>query len=180
MLTRIWAARVVLAFSWLISGVITSEPINASSVLAQKVMPFSQPTNQTQISVSKVEFGMRKVDSKGKATFIPTTRVPLEEGITYGWRIKLKDYQGEVKWWEILRLPKPPQTWGTDNGEDFSISRDGTTVVTRRTQSASDGVIENFWTIAPGDPVGKHKMEVYIDDRMIGSFQFEIIPAMRL
>lgn len=174
---RIWTTTAVLAAFWLISGVIGSEPINATSVLVENVMSSPTPTNAKQITVSNTEFGLKRVDSKGNVTIFQTTRVPLQEGNIYGWRIKLKNYQGEVKWREVLYLPKPPETWGTDNGEDFSISADGKTSVTRRTQSAPEGVIENFWTIAPGDPVGKHRIEVYIDNRLIGTFQFEVIPV---
>ncbi|MEH2319635.1 hypothetical protein [Nostoc sp.] len=174
---RIWATTTVLASSWLISGVIGSEPINATSVLVENAILSPAPTNTKQITVINTEFGLRRVDSKGNVTIFQTTRVPLQEGNAYGWRIKLKDYQGEVKWREVLHLPKPPETWGTDNGEDFSISADGTTSVTRRTQPAPKGVIENFWTIAPGDPVGKHRIEVYIDDRLISTFEFELIPV---
>ncbi|WP_442939378.1 hypothetical protein [Nostoc sp.] len=174
---RIWTTTAVLASFWLISGAISSDPINAASVLVENAISSPVPTNVKQIVVSNTEFGLKRVDSQGKVTIFQTTRVPLQEGNTYGWRIKLKDYRGEVKWREVLRLPKPPETWGTDNGEDFSISADGTTSVTRRTQSAPEGVIENFWTIAPGDPVGKHRIEVYIDDRLIGTFEFELIPV---
>ncbi|WP_392481873.1 hypothetical protein [Nostoc sp. C110] len=172
---RIWAATAVLASSWLISGVICSEPINATSVVVENAIASPAPTNTKQITVSKAEFGLKRVDSKGNVTIFQTTRVPLQQGNAYGWRIKLKDYQGEVKWREVLRLPKPPETWGTDSGEDFSMSPDGMTSVTRRTQSAPEGIIENFWTITPGDPVGKHRIEVYIDDRLISTFEFETI-----
>ncbi|MFS0514135.1 hypothetical protein ACEYW6_05325 [Nostoc sp. UIC 10607] len=177
---RIWATTAVLASSWLISGVIGSEPINATSVLVENAIssPASPaPTKKKQITVSNIEFGLKRVDSRGNVTIFQTKRVPLQQGNAYGWRIQLKDYQGEVKWREVLRLPKPPETWGTDKGEDFSMSADGMTSVTRRTQSAPEGVIENFWTITPGDPVGKHEIEVYIDDRLISTFEFEIIPV---
>ncbi|MDZ8224405.1 MULTISPECIES: hypothetical protein [unclassified Nostoc] len=174
---KIWATTAVLVSSWLIFGVMASKPINATSVLVENVISSPAPTNTKQITVSNTEFGLKRVDSKGNVTILRTTRVPLQQGNAYGWRIKLKDYQGEVKWREVLHLPKPPETWGTDNGEDFSISADGTTSVTRRTQSAPNGVIENFWTIAPGDPLGKYRIEVYIDDRLISTFEFELIPA---
>ncbi|MBN3952071.1 MAG: hypothetical protein HWQ38_38615 [Nostoc sp. NMS7] len=172
---RIWLTTIVLASSWLISGVIGCQPINASSVLLENPISSPAPTHTKQITVSTAEFGLKRVDSKGNVSIFQTTRVPLQEGKSYGWRIKLKDYQGEVKWREVLRLPKPPESWGTDNGENFSISADGTTSVIRRTQSAPGGVIENFWTIAAGDPVGKHRIEVYIDDRLISTFEFELI-----
>ncbi|MEH2096247.1 hypothetical protein [Nostoc sp.] len=172
---RTWATIAVLASSWLIFGVICSEPIAATSGIAQNATPFPTPTSLKKIIVSNAEFGLKRVDTKGNVTIFRTTRVPLQQGNAYGWRIKLKDHQGEVKWREVLHLPKPPETWGTDNGEDFSISADGTTSITRRTQSAPDGVIGNFWTIAPGDPLGKYRIDVYIDDRLIGTFEFEVI-----
>lgn len=177
-LMKIWAVMFVLASSWLISEVQASEPINATSVLVEKTTVYSQSTNGKQITVNKAEFGLKRVDFRGKANFVPTNRVPLQEGNAYGWRIELKDYQSEVKWREVIRLPKPPETWGTADGENFSISKDGTTAVTKRIQSATDGVIENFWTIAPGDPLGKYKIEVYIDDRLVGSFEFELVSAL--
>ncbi|MDZ8186177.1 MAG: hypothetical protein RMX96_15150 [Nostoc sp. ChiSLP02] len=181
---RILATTAVLAASWLIFGIITSKPINANSIVVQNITPFPTPTlaprNSKPIIISNAEFGLKRVDAKGNVTILQTKTVPLQEGIAYGWRMKLKDYQGEVKWREVLRLPKPPQTWGTDNGEDFSISADGTTSTTRRTESAPDGTIENFWTIAPGDPLGKYKIEVYVNDRLINTFEFEVIPVKRI
>ncbi|MEH2192806.1 MAG: hypothetical protein V7K98_09205 [Nostoc sp.] len=173
---RTWATIAVLASSCLIFGVISSEVIAGTSGVAQNAASFPTPTSLKNITVSNSEFGLKRIDSEGNVRILRTIRVPLQQGNVYGWRIKLKDYQGEVKWREVLHLPKPPETWGTDNGEDFSISADGTTSITRRTQPAPDGVIENFWTIAPGDPVGKYRIEVYIDDRLIGTFEFEVIP----
>ncbi len=175
MLIKIWAATVVLSSFWLISGVTAAQPIRANSPLAQK--PVATPpssSNPQTMTVDKAEFGVQRVDSSGKATFIPTTRVPFKEGNKYGWRIQLKDYKGEVTWKEILRLPKRPETWGTNSGENFSISPTGEEGVTTRTVTTDDGVIENFWTIAPGDPPGKHTIEVYVGDRLLHSFNFEV------
>ncbi|MBD2388689.1 hypothetical protein [Cylindrospermum sp. FACHB-282] len=177
---RTWSARIALASFWLISGIIGVEMINATPVLAQNSPASSQLIDAKQITVSKAEFGVKIVDSQGKVNFFPRTRVQLQEGDAYGWRIQLQNYRGEVKWREVLRLPKPPETWGTQDSEDFSISSDGTTAVSKRTQTAVNGVIENFWTIAPGDPVGQHKIEVYIDDRLIKTFEFEIVQFNRV
>ncbi|WP_201447918.1 hypothetical protein [Calothrix sp. PCC 7507] len=175
MLMKIWVATVLLSSSWLISGVMAAEPISANSLLAQK--PVATPANSSNpqaITVNKAEFGVERVDSPGKFTFIPTMRVPFREGNRYGWRIQLKDYKGEVTWKEILRLPKRPETWGTTSTENFAISPTGEEAVTTRTVKTTDGVIKNFWTITPGDPPGKHKIEVYAGDRLLGSFDFEI------
>jgi hypothetical protein len=39
-----------------------------------------------------------------------------------------------------------------------------------------NGIIENFWTIYIGDPMGQHQIQVYIDERLIATFEFEIVP----
>lgn len=175
MLMKIFATTVVLTSSWLLSGVITAEPIKASSPLAEKPVTSSGSSNTPAIIVDKAEFGVERVDSSKKVTFIPTIRVPFQEGKRYGWRIRLKDYKGEVTWREVLRLPKRPETWGTTSTENFSISLNGDEATTKRQVKTTDGVIENFWTITPGDPVGKHRIEVYVEERLIGAFDFELV-----
>ncbi|MBW4562464.1 MAG: hypothetical protein KME32_15190 [Mojavia pulchra JT2-VF2] len=175
---RICAATVVLTSSWLVLGIIAAEPINATP-LAANAGASSQSVKTQPIIVEQAEFGVVRVDPQAKVTLIPTLRVPLQEGSKYGWQIQLKNYQGKVTWREILRLPKRPETWGVDSGENLSISPNGMEAVTKRTQSIADGVIQNFWTITPGDPPGKHKIEVYIDERLIRSFEFEIIPLAK-
>ncbi|MBD2497457.1 hypothetical protein [Nostoc sp. FACHB-280] len=181
---RIWTAIVVLTSSWLVSGLVASQPINAKVAIAADKTASSRSISQASntkkpIAIDKAEFGIARVDARGKVNFIPTFRVPLQEGSKYGWRIQLKDYQGEVTWREVLRLPKPPETWATDDGENFSVSADGTESVMRRKTTANDGVIQNYWTIAAGDPPGKHKIQVYIDDRLIATFDFEVFPMDR-
>ncbi|MGH1393683.1 MAG: hypothetical protein ACRAVC_06580 [Trichormus sp.] len=168
---RIWAATVVLTGSLVMSGVIHP------AVLANNAKTPSQPNKAQQINVHKAEFGIAKIDSQGRLNFTPTTKVPLATGNKYGWRIQLQNVQGEVTWREVIRLPKPPETWATDNGENFNLSPDGIEAISRRTQLTKDGVIQNFWTIAPGDPPGKHTIHVYVDDRLVGNFEFEVLPT---
>ncbi|MBD2294367.1 hypothetical protein H6G06_12945 [Anabaena sphaerica FACHB-251] len=173
---RISALRFLLTSLWLIVGFVAANLNNRSTVLAEAPPEVSQLINGKQITVNKSEFGVRIVDSQGKANFFPTTKVPLKKGDAYGWRIKLQNYRGKVKWREVLRLPKTPETWATqEKDENFSLSADGTTAITKRTQTVTNGVIENFWKIAPGDPLGKHRIEVYIDDRLIAIFEFETV-----
>ncbi|GAX34253.1 hypothetical protein [Nodularia sp. NIES-3585] len=169
-------ATIVITSSLLISGFIASQALSSladnSAVSSQSI---SQLSNTRPITASKAEFGVLRVDSKGQSNFTPTTRVVLYQGGKYGWRIKLNNYKGKVTWREILRLPKPPETWATDDGESLSLSSDGIEAVTNRTEVTFDGTIENFWTMVPGDPGGKHQIQVYIDNRLVGSFDFEVV-----
>jgi hypothetical protein len=36
------------------------------------------------------------------------------------------------------------------------------------------GFVSNEWRYAPGDPLGAHKMRVYIDGQLIKEFSFDI------
>ncbi|ARV62938.1 hypothetical protein BZZ01_09090 [Nostocales cyanobacterium HT-58-2] len=161
------AYGVVLTSCWMTSWVVSS--------LAFNDIVSSESVNTKTITVKKAEFGVLRDDSNGKMTLVPTTKVPFQQGQRYGWRIQLKDSQNEVTWREVLRLPKLPETWSTSSGENFVISADGMEAVTKRKQSAKKGVIENFWTIASGDPTGKHTITVYVDDRRLGFFEFEVL-----
>jgi hypothetical protein len=144
--------------------------------LAVNTPKYNQSIINKQIVVNKSEFGVRIINSEGKANFFPTTTVPLKKGDAYGWRIKLDNYQGKVKWREVLILPKHPETWTTEDHKNFSISADGKTAISQRTVIPVNGMIENFWTISPGDPLGKHQIQVYIDERLIHTFVFEVVP----
>ncbi|MBR8837775.1 MAG: hypothetical protein DSM106950_28155 [Stigonema ocellatum SAG 48.90 = DSM 106950] len=165
------ATTVVIASFLLTTWMVASFAVNA---ITSSESRFAKP-----IIVSKAEFGIFRVDNKGKVTFLLTNKVPLNEGNQYGWRIWLKDYQGEVTWREVLRLPKLPESWSTDNGDNFSMTPNGIQGVTTRTQSAKDGIIQNSWTILRGDPIGKHTIFVYIADRRIASFEFEVVPVKK-
>ncbi len=172
---RNWAATIVLTSAWLISGFIASQALAVADHPIASSRSISESSNIRPITASQAEFGVLRVDAKNQSTFTPTTRVVLYQGGKYGWRIQLKNYKGEVTWRETLRLPKPPETWATDDGQTLSLSADGNEAVTTRTVFTNDGKIENFWTMVPGDPGGKHQIQVYIDNRLIGSFDFEVI-----
>ena len=152
---------------------VVNKPVMA---LVARTINYNQSIINQQIFVNKSEFGVRIINSSGKVNFFQTTKVPLKEGDAYGWRITIDNYQGKVKWREVLTLPQAPETWTTENNKNFSISKDGKTATSTRTVTPVNGVIENFWTIAAGDPLGKHQIEVYIDERLIGTFAFEIVP----
>lgn len=169
--TQVLVVSLSLMFPLIISGL-----NNSDMALAASKQKYSHPIINQQLVVNKTEFGFRIINSSGKVNFFPTTTVPLKEGDAYGWRIKLNKYSGKVQWREVLTLPKPPETWITENRENLSISKNGKTATSTRIQTPINGVIENFWTISPGDPLGRHQIQVYIDERLLATFEFEIVP----
>lgn len=167
---RVLVVCLSLIFPLIVSG------LNNSDIAIAVSQPKHSPAINKQLVVNKTEFGIKIINSSGKGNFLPTTTIPLKEGDAYGWRIKLDKYPRKIQWREVLTLPKTPETWITENDQNLSISKDGKTATSTRIQTPVNGVIENFWTISPGDPLGKHQIQVYIDDRLLATFEFEIVP----
>lgn len=173
-------------YGFVLAATLLAFPIMASNAFNFDAFNKNDKTNDTDsnreskeslklITVSKAEFGVQRVGNDGHITLIPTSIVPFQEGRKYGWRIQLKEYKGKITWREVIRLPKKPQTWATQYSQNFSISPNGTEAITERTEYIDDGVITNFWTIATGDPLGRHVIEIYINKRKIAAFQFQIV-----
>ena len=172
---KIWATTLWIAFFGIIISPVKASPTVIAPQHTENNIESTSLISSKPITVKKAEFGVLRTEKNGKVTFIPTTKVPFKEGKVYGWRIQLQNYQGKLTWLEVLTLPKPPLTWGTDNGEHFFLSLDGTKSVVKRTDLVKKGVVSNFWTVSTGDPVGKHILEVYVDKRRIATFKFEVV-----
>lgn len=144
----------------------------------QQIQQITKPASDKKMAVDKTEFGIVKVNPADyTVSFTPTNKVLLKEGTAYGWRIQLKDYQGQVTWREVYRLPKAAKTWKNNEKAQFSTSADKIEGVTSRTVYTGNGVIGNTWTVLPGDPTGKHTIEVSIDNRPVGKFEFDVVAA---
>lgn len=107
---------------------------------------------------------------EGGAYFVETDRVPLVTGATFGWRIKLRDDAQVVRLREELELPAAPRIWR--HTEDTLITSDRTTAVTERAVHPSDGWLENAWSFTDGDPAGRYRLRVYLDDELVKEFSF--------
>lgn len=175
---KIWATTFFFTFLGIIFP-LTTVNVAIAYESSDKFTELERLLSSKKLVVKKAEFGILKSGKNGTKRFIPTTKIPLREGQVYGWRIQLQDYEGKLTWQEILTLPKPPLSWGTDNGEHFFLSPDGTKSVIKRTDLVKKGMIDNFWTISYGDPVGKHVIEIYAGKHRIATFKFELIrPSM--
>jgi hypothetical protein len=78
-------------------------------------------------------------------------------------------------WREEFELPIAPPTWGPGEAMGiFQVSPDRKTAVTERIIPTKLGFIANEWRYASGDPIGPHKMRIYIDGQLIREFSFDI------
>jgi hypothetical protein len=127
------------------------------------------------LEVVSAQFGVFGPDAAGRRVLYETAKFPAVVSAPYGWYIIFKTDKPTVIWREEFELPVPPPTWGP--GETlgiYTISPDRRTAVTERIIPTRVGFIANEWRYAPGDPIGAHKMRVYIDGQLIREFAFDI------
>jgi hypothetical protein len=128
------------------------------------------------IEVIHAEFGLFNPSPSGEWVLTPSAIVPLKKGQHYGWSILLKTNKPRVKWREEFTLPSPPRTWGGDElpVANQTISQDHLTSVVEVDAIPIEGVIENIWELAPGDPKGHYIIRVTIDGGSPQVFEFDV------
>ncbi len=128
----------------------------------------------SDIEVVRSDFGLFSRPDSGKPPFQASRRVPLQEGQGYGWYIELKTTRPKIKWREEMVVPSPPATWGIQNSTaQHSISDDRRTLTTEREVVPNRGLIYNVWSVAAGDPKGPHVVRVYVEGKLVRTFEFE-------
>jgi hypothetical protein len=128
-----------------------------------------------RVDVVSAQFGLFGADPQGRRILYETDRFPAVSAAPYGWYLVFKADKPTVVWREEFELPVAPPTWGPGEGLGlFTVSPDRRTAVTERIIPTRVGFVSNEWRYAPGDPLGAHKMRVYIDGQLIKEFSFDI------
>ena len=81
-----------------------------------------------------------------------------------------------MKWKEVFELPARPETWG--HGEErgqYEITEDGRISITEEEVIVRDGYIHSFWEVEAGDPLGDYVIRVYVNDMLLGTFNFKVV-----
>jgi hypothetical protein len=130
------------------------------------------------VEVVSAQFGVFGADASGRRMLYETANFPAIVAAPYGWYILFKADKPTVIWREEFELPEAPPTWGPGEALGiFMVSPDRKTAVTERIIPTKLGFIANEWRYASGDPIGPHKMRVYIDGQLIREFSFNIDKA---
>ena len=147
----------------------------ASTAGDYKTSVAKAPLAAAEVQVVTAQFGVFGADPNGRRLLYETDKFPAIPAAPYGWYILFKTSKPTVVWREEFELPEAPPTWGPGEAMGvFSISPDRKTAVTERIIPTRLGFIANEWRYAPGDPIGAHKMRVYIDGQLIREFSFDI------
>jgi len=128
----------------------------------------------TRIASPVGEFGIYE-DFKAKVlVFRNTSRVPNKIGQDYGWRIPTK-LKIPVIVREEITLPLPGRFFsGEINGDYMAVSEDRKTVIFDREIIPEDGYLYSCWTVVADDPVGPHRIKVFIGGKLIRTFTFTV------
>jgi hypothetical protein len=127
------------------------------------------------VEVVSAQFGVYGADNDGRRVLFETDNFPAITAAPYGWFIIFKADKPTVTWREEFELPTPLANWGPGEAMGvFMVSPDRKTAVTERIIPTRLGFVGNEWRYAPGDPVGAHKMRIYIDGQLIREFTFDI------
>jgi hypothetical protein len=160
----------------LLAACATSGQAPATST-ATVPLPPAQPVpgKSAPLEVVSAQFGVFGADPAGRRVLYETDKFPAVIAAPYGWYIVFKTEKPTVIWREEFELPEAPPTWGPGEAMGiYTISPDRKTAVTERIIPTRLGFIANEWRYAPGDPIGAHKMRVYIDGQLIREFAFDI------
>src|SRR5207237_541652 len=137
----------------------TEPDVSTDQAPAETLSESNQPTND--IRVLRSGFGLFNEPQSGKPRFEMSAKVPLREGQSYGWVIQLQTEKPKITWREELVLPARPPRLSV--GPGTTVSADGLTVSTEREIAPNEGFILHAWSVAAGDPAGRHVVRVYVD-----------------
>jgi hypothetical protein len=159
-------------------GACASQPPSTTDT-GQQVAPKSVAAKSTfiaaHVEVVSAQFGVYGADNDGRRVLFETDNFPAITAAPYGWFIIFKADKPTVTWREEFELPTPLANWGPGEAMGvFTVSPDRRTAVTERIIPTRLGFVGNEWRYAPGDPVGAHKMRIYIDGQLIREFSFDI------
>jgi len=168
------SAALTIAVAALVAACAAPEKPAPSGAGAATELP-AAVTKSAALEVVSAQFGVFGADQAGRRILYETDKFPAVIAAPYGWYIVFKTSKPTVIWREEFELPEPPPTWGPGEAMGiYTISPDRKTAVTERIIPTRLGFIANEWRYAPGDPVGAHKMRVYIDGQLIREFAFDI------
>lgn len=169
----------ILAAALMAVGCASLDPASSTATSSAagdlKTANAKAPLTAAEIQVVTAQFGVFGADPSGRRLLYETDKFPAIPAAPYGWYILFKTSKPTVVWREEFELPEAPPTWGPGEAMGiFSISPDRKTAVTERIIPTRLGFIANEWRYAPGDPIGAHKMRVYIDGQLVREFSFDI------
>jgi len=132
------------------------------------------------VEIVSAEFGRFEAGEQSNETvFVPTTVVPHRQGQRYGWVIEVRHAPRSLSVREEYLIAQPSAP--TDADKTPEANPGGLRLVPPRRNQVSqrqlvpvDNRIYGEWAIGPGEPAGRRKLQVIIEEQQVASFDFEV------
>jgi nuclease S1 len=119
-----------------------------------------------RLRLISAQLGLLESTAAGGVAIRETTEIPRVPGATFGWILTFDSLDREVAWREELVLSAPPLHAG--DAKQVSPRK----LVREGRARLEQGRLAQQWTLDAGDPIGAHRIRVYVDGRLAKSFRF--------
>ncbi|CAN5434175.1 hypothetical protein BH23VER1_BH23VER1_30250 [soil metagenome] len=108
--------------------------------------------------------------------FIPATKIPRTPDQAFGWAIRFDTTRDAIDLSEHFVLPsKTTFTFGGGEPSDFVVAEDGRSATsTLNFRDLWDWTF-HLWNFEATDPLGDHRFDIYLDDKLIASLAFTVV-----
>lgn len=129
------------------------------------------------LEVMQSQFGIVKREENGKLSFSETSVIPLKIGQTYMWRVKFRSNLEEIKYQEVIILPKKT-TWVISKDKSKGVLElqeilDGRGMAITRV-TPNNGVIFGAWSVAKEDSPGVAQIQLWVNQKKLKEYHFEL------
>jgi hypothetical protein len=126
-----------------------------------------------EITVESIQMGV--LENQDNNLFTATQNIPLVEKTAYGWRMQLNVKNRKINWREVYSIPSPPKSWGiADSTNYIKVHSNRMQSESKQSTFTSHGVVDNYWVVLPGDPVGDQSMQVFVEGVFVCQLNFVV------
>jgi hypothetical protein len=123
---------------------------------------------------SNPEFYLTTSDSAVRKPLVEGARLTLKADETcYGWRYLNRDRANQAPIEERLILPAPASQWNSN--ERTTVADDRRSALTTIPVEPDSMIMTNGWCVADGDPLGRYRIELRRNGKLIGRRNFVLV-----
>lgn len=128
------------------------------------------------VEIVSAEFGLFQESKGNEILFQPANIVPQAIGQRYGWIIEVRTKKRTLAVREEYVLPTAANAKEPDSqvAKNLFIPDLRRSQVSQRQLVPVDGQIVGEWSIGPGEPPGKRRLQVIIEGEVGATFDYEV------
>lgn len=134
------------------------------------------PPLAAPVDIVGAEFGLFDGSRPGELVFEPTAVVPHKVGQRYGWVIEVRTPKRSLAVREEYLLPLPSAAAEAADAvaQSLTLPAERRSQVSQRQLVPVDGRIYGEWSVGPGEPRGRRRLQVLIENRPAATFEYAV------